>query len=221
MKRAFLISAAVLATGITATTAVVGPELVSGYRFMGALDHYYADYESSVGTWPQIQDTCTFCHGSGGQPSNGQYAALAGQPASYIKMQLQAFASGQRNSPQMGPLAASLSDAEIETLADHFARQRPSITETPEHNDTLAQQGKDTITDRGCVACHGGDLSGNPLGPRIAGQGQQYLRDQLNAFRQGQRQDPAQTMNVLARMLTDDEIEAVTHYLAGLTPTAR
>jgi cytochrome c553 len=219
MKRAFLIGAASVVVGLTAAAAVVGPELLAGYRFMDALDRYYVGYEANGGAWPQIQDSCALCHGVNGQPRDAQYAALAGQPAAYIEAQLHAFAAGRRHSAQMGPLAANLSDVQIKTLADYFSRQPPETTEAPERDDALAKRGEAVVAARGCIACHGESLSGGPLGPRIAGQGEGYLSDQLNAFRHGQRQDPAQAMNAIASSLSDEELKATVHYLSGLAPT--
>lgn len=218
MKRSLLIGASVIAVGLTATTALVGPELLAGYRFMDALDLHYRDYEANGGPWPQIQDSCALCHGVKGQPRDGQYAALAGQPAAYLEAQLHAFADGRRHSAQMGPLAANLSDTQIRSLANYFAQQPPETTEAPERDDALTQAGQVTLTAKGCIACHGENLSGGPLGPRIAGQGKGYLLDQLKAFKHRQRQDPSQGMNAIAGMLTDAELEAIAHYLAGLAP---
>lgn len=218
MKRAFLIGGALVAAGLTAAAATVGPELLAGYRFMDALDRYYASYEANGGAWPQTQDSCALCHGVNGQPRDAQYAALAGQPASYIEAQLHAFAEGRRHSAQMGPLAANLSDAQIKALADYFSRQLPGTTEAPERDDALAKRGEAVVAARGCIACHGENLSGGPLGPRIAGQGDGYLSDQLKAFKRGQRQDPSQAMNAMASSLSDEELKATAHYLSGLTP---
>ncbi|AOE86018.1 c-type cytochrome [Pseudomonas sp. TCU-HL1] len=218
MKRPFLIGATVITAGLAAAATLVGPELLAGYRFMDALDGYYSDYEANGGPWPQIQDSCALCHGVRGQPRDGQYAALAGQPAVYIEAQLHAFADGRRHSAQMGPLAANLSDAQIKSLADYFSRQAADTTEAPEQDSARAQSGQATVAAKGCIACHGANLSGRPLGPRIAGQGEGYLLDQLKAFKQGQRQDPTRAMNAMAGVLTDDEIKATAHYLAGLKP---
>lgn len=221
MKRAPFMFAALLAAVFVVAGVALGSQWLLGYRFMEELDRYYASYESEGGPWPQTQDACTSCHGANGQPRDGQYAALAGQDAAYIQAQLRAFANGGRHSPQMGPLAASLSETQIQALAEYFARQRPAITEAPDEDDALAQRGQATVAARGCAACHGADLSGGALGPRIAGQGKGYLLDQLKAFRRGQRQAPAQAMNAVAGLLTDDELEASAHYLAGLPPAAR
>lgn len=218
MKRVLLISAATLVAGLTAAAAVIGPELLAGYRFMDALDRYYAGYEANGGAWPQIQDSCALCHGVNGQPRDGQYAALAGQPAAYIEAQLHAFAEGRRHSAQMGPLAANLSDTQIKSLAEYFSRQTPEATEPPERDDALAKRGQDVIASKGCIACHGDNLSGGPLGPRIAGQGELYLLDQLSAFKHGQRQDASKAMNAMAGALSDEELKATAHYLAGLAP---
>lgn len=218
MKRALLVSTAVVVAGLTAAAAIVGPDLVAGYRFMDALDRYYAGYEANGGAWPQIQDSCALCHGVNGQPRDAQYAALAGLPAAYIEAQLHAFAEGRRQSAQMGPLAANLSDAQIKSLADYFSRQPPETTEAPARDDALAERGQAVVAARGCIACHGENLSGGPLGPRIAGQGEGYLSDQLKAFKHGQRQDPTQAMNAMASLLSDAELKATAHYLSGLAP---
>lgn len=218
MKRALLISTAVVVAGLAAATAMVGPELMAGYRFMDALDRYYVGYEANGGAWPQIQDSCALCHGISGQPRDGQYPALAGLSAAYIEAQLHAFAEGRRHSAQMGPLAANLTEAQIKSLADYFARQPSERTEAPARDSALAERGQAVVAARGCVACHGETLSGGPLGPRIAGQGEGYLSEQLKAFKHGQRQDPIQAMNAMAGLLSDAELKATAHYVAGLAP---
>ncbi len=131
MKRALVIGAVVATAVLAVSSAIFGPEIVAGYRFMEALDQHYADYQADGGAWPQLQDSCALCHGERGQSSNAQYASLAGLPVAYIESQLHAFAEGRRHSPQMSPLAASLSDQQIQSLAAYFARQTAQTTETP------------------------------------------------------------------------------------------
>jgi cytochrome c553 len=219
MKRALVIGA-VVATALAVSSALFGPEIVAGYRFMEALDQHYADYQADGGAWPQLQDSCALCHGERGQSNNAQYASLAGLPAAYIEAQLHAFAEGRRHSPQMSPLAASLSDQQIQSLAAYFARQTVQRSETPAQNSALAQSGQAMIAAKGCATCHGEALTGGPLGPRLAGQGEGYLIDQLNAFKHGQRQDPTQAMNAIASALSAEEIRATAHFLASQAPTA-
>lgn len=221
MKRLLLGGSALLAAALATAAITLGPELWAGYRFMTALDQHYAESAAKVGPWPQIQEACTVCHGVGGQPRDGQYAALAGLPAAYISAQLQAFASGQRPSAQMEPLAASLSAAQIDMLARYFASQPATTSEMPDPDEALVRRGQAAIAARGCASCHGETLAGGALGPRIAGQGKAYLLDQLQAFRQGHRQDPTQGMNAIAATLADDDLQAIAHYLASQAPASR
>ena len=81
MKRALVIGAAVATAALAVSSAIYGPEIVVGYRFMEALDQHYAGYQADGGAWPQLQDSCALCHGERGQSSNAQYATLAGLPA--------------------------------------------------------------------------------------------------------------------------------------------
>ncbi|QXH54785.1 c-type cytochrome [Pseudomonas maumuensis] len=220
-RRTLLLGSAMLAAGLLGVTAFHGPELLAGYRFMNALDQHYASYETNGGAWPQPQDACSLCHGVRGQPHNSLYPALAGQSAAYIQAQLQAFAQGTRHSAQMQPLAAALSDERIKALAEYFARQVPRVTDAPPPDDALRARGQASAAARGCTACHGETLSGGPVGPRLAGQGQAYLLEQLAAFKRGQRSDPSGAMNATTASLSEEELQALAHYIAGLAPSTR
>ncbi|MDT3684989.1 MAG: c-type cytochrome [Pseudorhodoplanes sp.] len=65
---------------------------------------------------------------------------------------------------------------------------------------------------RVCASCHGLDGVGQNVDiPNIAGQSGIYLKNQLRAFRNGQRRHPQMTIS--AEQLTDREIDQiVTHY---------
>ena len=53
--------------------------------------------------------------------------------------------------------------------------------------------------------------------PRLAGQHADYTSSQLKAFRVGQRaNDAAQMMRGVAAKMSDQEIAAVSEYIAGL-----
>ena len=67
-----------------------------------------------------------------------------------------------------------------------------------------------------CLGCHGPDGKGVAAAgfPRLAGLPAGYLSKQLHDWRTGSRQQPV--MAPLAKALSVDEIEAVSHYLAGL-----
>ncbi len=65
--------------------------------------------------------SCFACHGVDGNSSNPLYPSLAGQQSEYLKKQLVAFRSGDRREAIMSPMAASLSDDDIENLSAYFA----------------------------------------------------------------------------------------------------
>jgi cytochrome c553 len=54
--------------------------------------------------------------------------------------------------------------------------------------------------------------------PLLAGQDLQYLLKLLHAFRNGTASDLDGTMTMAARPLTAEEVEALAHYIASLTP---
>jgi cytochrome c553 len=67
-----------------------------------------------------------------------------------------------------------------------------------------------------CVACHGAHGEGDAANgfPRLAGLPAPYIRAQLSAYADGQRENPV--MAPLARMLSADEAKAVSLYFAAL-----
>ena len=64
--------------------------------------------------------TCAACHGANGVSAVPIYPNLAGQKQEYLVNALKAYKSGERNNPIMKPMAAPLSDQDIEDLAAYF-----------------------------------------------------------------------------------------------------
>jgi cytochrome c553 len=66
-----------------------------------------------------------------------------------------------------------------------------------------------------CAVCHGPlGLSMQPNVPNLAGQQLFYLVEQLRNYRSGKRHD--EVMNVIAKPLTDREIDALAEWYASL-----
>lgn len=209
---------AIGSVAVAAAAALFGVELLDYHRFAGALDHHVEASQADGGAWPPLHETCFACHGPRGRSANGHYPALAGQPAAYIEAQLQAFASGQRHSPTMGPLARSLSEADVKRIAAYYAAQTPDGGGDAPRSVPIAQQEGLMAQASSCRACHGETLGGKGLAPRLAGQGQAYLADQLAAFKTGARHDASGAMNGVAAGLTDEDIPALARHLATLSP---
>ncbi len=169
---------------------------------------------------------CGTCHGADamGMAAAG-FPRLAGISAGYTRKQLEDFRSGARGNPVMQPIAAALSDEEMDAVAAMLeARPAPvfaSIGRAEKAEGVgprLALRGAWERNIPECVACHG--PAGIGVGesfPPLAGQSTQYLSAQLNAWRQGTRKnDPNDLMGHIARAMTDDEVQAVAEYFAGL-----
>lgn len=67
---------------------------------------------------------CVACHGSDGRSTAAIYPNLNMQWERYLRTQLLRYRSGERNNAIMNGFAASLTDQEIRTLAQHYGRNR-------------------------------------------------------------------------------------------------
>jgi cytochrome c553 len=169
--------------------------------------------------------TCAACHGTDGNSITAEWPSLAGQHASYIVKQLEAFKSGARQDVQMTPFAMTLSEQDMYDLAAFFAAQRASPKGADPTLVSLGQQiYRGGVPERGiaaCIACHGPEGDGNPLAsyPKISGQHAAYVAKTLNAYAAGERRSDAdvnQMMRNVSELLLEDEIRALASYVQGL-----
>lgn len=72
--------------------------------------------------------TCAACHGADGNSTIADNPKLAGQHADYLVKSLQGYKSGKRKNAIMGPMAANLSQRDIEDLAAYFSSQQGLAT---------------------------------------------------------------------------------------------
>jgi cytochrome c553 len=76
------------------------------------------------GRWTDGIPACVVCHGPGGIGVGATFPPLAGQPASYLKAQLEAWQQGTRPPGPlglMGAVAKRLTPADIEAVSNWFA----------------------------------------------------------------------------------------------------
>jgi cytochrome c553 len=173
------------------------------------------------------EEICVACHGADGTSPLANFPHIAGQNPEYIEKQIVNFKKGLREDPTMTAMAASVPDEEVANVAAWFAQQQIRTPATPAQDKSA-----DVIT-RGkklwragdlargvpaCAACHGASGHGIPAQyPRLAGQFPEYIETQLKNFRTETRtNDPESMMQVIAGKLSDKDIEAVSHYAAGL-----
>jgi cytochrome c553 len=174
---------------------------------------------------------CTACHGPNGNSANPEWPRLAGQSAVYIAEQLKLFKSGVRDNPIMKPLAASLTDQDIDDLAVYFEAQTPAGLEAdPSYwkpGQAVYLTGDAARGVPACVACHGPVGRGNLAAgyPALRAQQSVYVVKQLNDYASGARYtggNPPQTdpnaamMLTLAKRMTPEEIRDVASYVQGM-----
>jgi cytochrome c553 len=176
--------------------------------------------------------TCTACHGPNGNSTNPDWPRLAGQSAVYVAEQLHLFKSQVRANPVMMPMAATLSDKDINDVAVYFEAQTPQGLEAdPSYwkaGETLYRRGDKARNIPACVACHGPDGRGNLAAgyPALRAQQAVYVVKQLNDYASGARYPGAKNaaqpsrngamMLAVAKRLTAEDIRNVASYVQGL-----
>ena len=171
---------------------------------------------------------CRNCHGDRGiGDGSGAFPRLTGQLAFYIYKQLQDFAGDTRPSPVMSPIAVALSEQDRQDVAAYYASVKGPLFPLPILDPALVQRGgmisAAGITEKqvpACITCHGEAGTGMmPSFPYLAGQYAPYLQYQMDAFRLGRRNNsPLGVMTEIAKKMDEDDIAAVSQYLASVRP---
>lgn len=161
---------------------------------------------------------CGPCHGVNGVSVRRGIPSLAGQQDQYIQRQLVLFRSGRRSNPTMGPLAANLSDEDVRNLGAYFASLPYTVkpaTEAP--NAELAANGKVIAGRHHCASCHMDTYRGKRAAAAIADQREDYLVKAMTDYRSASRPGTiGAPMTKVAAGLNDEQIAAVSHYIATL-----
>lgn len=169
-------------------------------------------------------ENCRECHGLYGVGLAPTAPKLTGQYADYLVKQLKNFQSGERKHTVMNSMADGLTDNDVEDIAAYFASnktmQGDGLGVTQLAKD-LFFKGDMARNIAPCKSCHGesgkGKYSATGSYPVIGGQHMIYLREQLRNWRKGERcNSPGGVMNVIAKSLSDAEIEALADYISGL-----
>ena len=162
--------------------------------------------------------TCVACHGPGGNSATPAIPSLSGHPKQFIVSSLFQFREGKRKNEQMSPMAASLSNTDMNDLAAYFSAQ-PVVQEPGKTGAFNEAEGKRLSVQNNCVACHAANLMGQQHIPRLAGQRKEYLREQLRSFKASTRGELDGVMTSAAQGLSEPDIEMLADYLSSL-PTS-
>jgi cytochrome c553 len=162
-------------------------------------------------------EMCAGCHGENGISQTENIPSLAGQPDQFLQWQLVFFRGGARKNEQMQPLAEQIGNEDVRTLGAYFASLTPPKATTPDDNPDLSRKGAQAAVGRRCASCHTDTFAGTKAVARLAGQREEYLVKALHDYKSGVRSGGAgAAMTDVAYPLSDEEIEALAHYLAHL-----
>ena len=161
-------------------------------------------------------EMCVGCHGENGIAEMENMPSLAGQPDQFIQWQLVYFRAGTRKNEQMQPIVEQLSNEDIRNLGAYYASLAPPKNAKPDDDPELSKKGAQSGAGRRCAFCHLDDYAGTKGVARLAGQREDYLLKALRDYKSGQRSGAQAAMAEVAFSLHDEEIEALSHYLAHL-----
>lgn len=167
---------------------------------------------------------CVACHSEDGNSVIPMFPKIAGLQESYIVKQLRDFASGRRKSDVMAPVVANLKVEDMAPLAAYFSQQKmkpsdPTDKSAAKFGKMIFLDGNEDSGVPACIGCHQPDGAGHLIYPRIGGQHIQYVTQQLKNFATGERaNDISRFMRVVAKRMSEEEIQAVAEYLVSLNP---
>jgi cytochrome c553 len=214
-RKLFVRIGALLLGVLVVAGVMYGPEVYGLLRVSHEIDAISGDI-AQLGPWPRATDSCLYCHDGPQRHARTQlYARLAGQQEAYLRKQLKAFASGERNDPTMTPFALSLTEREFESMVTNFSRMRPQPNDTFHGEPARVARGEALAKANQCASCHGQQLEGKDAFPRLAGQSYDYLIDQLNNFKSGKRHDATGMMPAVVNGLSARDFEDLAQFLAS------
>jgi len=161
-------------------------------------------------------ELCIGCHGENGISQLENIPSLAAQPDLFIQWQLVFFRAGSRKNEQMQPVVEQLNNEDIRNLGAYYAQLAPPKAPADENPD-MSKKGAQAAVGRRCASCHTDSYAGTKAVARVAGQRQEYLVKALRDYKTSVRAGGGMAaMADVAYHLSEEEIEALAHYLAHL-----
>jgi cytochrome c553 len=172
-------------------------------------------YAADIAAGKAKAEACAGCHGENGVSQMENIPSLAGQPDQFVQWQLVYFRAGSRKNEQMQPIVAEISNEDIRNLGAYFASLTPPKPSQPDDNPDLSKKGAEAAVGRRCASCHTDEFAGTKGVARLAAQREDYLVKALRDYKSGLRTGGGQAaMADVAYPLSEEEIEALAHYLA-------
>lgn len=177
----------------------------------------WAQAPAPVGA-PALLPICGGCHGEDGNATQVGMPSLAGQPRTFLENQLVLIREGMRDVPAMKAVLANTKDEDLVALAKAYAAMPVKPPQQPV--DAVRRSRGAEISKRAlCGSCHLSDYAGRDQMPRLAGQREDFLFNNMRQFRDGPPAGRDTVMASTLRGMADADLQALAHYFAtqGLT----
>ena len=173
-------------------------------------------HAADIAAGKEKAELCIGCHGENGISQMENIPSLAAQPDQFIQWQLVYFRAGTRKNEQMQSIVEQLNNEDIRNLGAYFSSLAPPKPPADDNPD-MSKKGAQAAVGRRCASCHTDSYAGTKAVARVAGQRQEYLLKALHDYKSGVRSGGGQAaMADVAYPLSEEEIEALVHYLAHL-----
>lgn len=157
---------------------------------------------------------CSACHGEAGVPVDKSIPVIWGQNEGYLYLELRDFKLGNRKNETMSQIAMTLKKQDMKDLAAYFAAKPwPNVGQSHAPAD-IVHRAEAIDASAVCKSCHLDHWQGASVTPRVGDQEEQYLRETMTRFRNGERTNNP-WMAALLKTFSDTDIDAMAKYLAG------
>ena len=170
-------------------------------------------YQDPVDAGASAAASCGGCHGADGNSPRPGMPSLTGQHPAYLAAATRAYVGGDRQDTMMSAMVATLTAADLENIALHYAVQRPKRSAATAEGNAVAGE----ALSASCNGCHGErGVSSAEDTPSLAGQDPQYLIKATAAYRDGHRGH--ELMRSAAATLDDKAIQDIAAYYVAQPP---
>ena len=180
--------------------------------------------KGDVANGQKIFTICAACHTTESWGTDdGAYPQLAGQHPSVIIKQLADIRAGNRDNPEMYPLAKEDVIGGPQAIADVAAYiDTLPMNPTPGTGKASDEARAEKLFFTKCSGCHGvnGQGDAEKFYPRIHGQHYEYLLRQLKWIQTGKRRNADKVMMRKIKRMKPEDFELLADYVSRLKPPA-
>ncbi len=170
----------------------------------------------------EVFKLCMACHqATGWGLEDGSFPQLSGQHRSVIIKQIADIRAGNRDNPQMYPIAKESVMGGPQAISDVAAYiDTLPMDPAPGTGRGINKERAEKLFYRKCAECHGADGGGDAerFFPRIHGQHYEYLLRQIKWIRDGKRRNANPVMVKRVNKMKMEDLELLADYVSRLKP---